>query len=139
MNILRLGGWRFFVVLCMSLVLLQGEAFANNKANKNKAKALIKQHKLTIKKLKALKISPAVFAALAGAGNLTDSDGDGLPDFYEEAKAAYNSCDTDSDDDGDDDGEEGSSSSSSGGSSSSSSGSSSGGSSSSGSSSSDDD
>lgn len=114
-----------FVALVTSMVLFSSDALADSKAEKKKAKAFIKQHKELLKKVKKLKLSPAAFASVSGAGTLTDSDLDGVPDLYEEAKTAFNSCDTDSDDDEIEDGDESSSSSSSsssGGSSSSSSG-----------------
>ena len=99
------------VALVLSLAFVSSDAVADTRANKKKARALIKVHKETLRALKRLRISPAGFATVAGAASLTDSDGDGVPDLYEEAKPIFNSCDIDSDDDGTEDDDENSSSS----------------------------
>jgi len=125
---------RWYIVVALVLGIALSSASAGPREKTQRAKVLLREALRIERQLARLKLSGSQISNLLVAHRLSDSDGDGVPDIYENSQSSLNSCNTDSNDDGIPDGDESSSSSSQ--SSSSSSGSSSSSSSSSGSSSS---
>jgi hypothetical protein len=96
------------IVALLALMSVQSPPEASADAVTSRTKREARELRAVVKRLKRLATQSSgrrTLGTLSSAG-LTDSDGDGLPDLYEDILGS-NSCDDDSDDDGISDGDEG--------------------------------